>query len=213
MLPGMSTKKAVDLMRKVHRNDPTKQPKPEGLGVPTTIMTRAGTYFDLAAPTPDMVSVYDIAWALSMTCRYGGHCTEFYSVAQHSVLVADVAPDDLKMAALFHDAAEAYVGDVVKPLKDLVPEFKPIEQRIMGAICSHFGIPYEDTKHPKIKEIDMRMLRTEQLHITPVPDHVWPGFENSHPYGDVDVKPWSQETAFRRFLEAYGRYGQPGVME
>lgn len=208
-LPGVTEDDVKRFMVKVHRNDPTKQVKKQHN--PHDIMVRSGSYFDLAAPTPDMVNIHDIAWALSMTTRYGGHCTEFYSVAQHCVHVAQWVDKPLKLAALLHDAAEAYVGDVVQPLKTMLPGFKEIENDVLGAIALKFGVPFSQFKHPDIKTADMCMLRTEQLYVTPNPDHIWKGFESYEPY-PIEIKPWSQDKAFREFLHAYGQYGTPGVM-
>lgn len=105
----------------------------------------SGNIIDLAAPTPAQISIEDIAHALSNVCRFGGHCSPFYSVAQHSVLVAALAPQELKFAALLHDAPEAYLGDVIKPLKVLLKEhYSTLEARFEYAI----GVKYQiDPEH------------------------------------------------------------------
>lgn len=84
----------------------------------TWILTRSGRKFDLARPTADMVDPADIAHSLSMQCRFNGHTSRYYSVAQHSYLVADLVPAEDQLAGLLHDATEAYVGDLVRPLKE-----------------------------------------------------------------------------------------------
>ncbi len=97
------------------------------------ILTRGGHYISLVNPDVSKLTIGDIAMALAYTCRFGGHTLGFYSVAQHSVLVSHVVPQPFAKAALLHDAAEAIVGDVPAPLKQLLPEFKRIEARIESA--------------------------------------------------------------------------------
>jgi hypothetical protein len=88
---------------------------------PPEIETASGRFVDLFEPDPETIELWDVAHGLALTCRYGGHVRRFYSVAEHASLVHDLLAwqgrDDLRLAALFHDAAEAYLGDVVAPLK------------------------------------------------------------------------------------------------
>ena len=101
--------------------------------------------------TPDDVSIDVIAHALSNTCRFGGHTREFYSVAEHSVRVAELCPRSKKLEGLLHDAAEAYVGDVIRPLKHRVlirrgdvwhdlASLADYEQRVLDVIFGKFGV-------------------------------------------------------------------------
>ncbi len=108
------------------------------------IQTYTGERFLLIAPHQGHVWLADIAHALAQQCRFNGHTRTFYSVAQHSLLVASLAPDELRLEALLHDAAEAYLGDIVTPLKHflehLSPGFAGLEKGVLGAIHRRFGL-------------------------------------------------------------------------
>lgn len=99
--------------------------------------------FCLTNPRPQDVRSLDIAHALSRIDRFGGHTSRRYSVAEHSVLVSKLVQPEHRLAALLHDAAEAYVGDMVAPLKAMLPEFSVIERRIHQVICERFGVSAE----------------------------------------------------------------------
>lgn len=81
------------------------------------IMTHTGKKFKPFNPRTEDIDIEDIAHALSNICRFNGHVNQFYSVAEHSVLVSVLCPEELKLKGLLHDAAEAYLGDVPSPLK------------------------------------------------------------------------------------------------
>lgn len=136
----------------------------------TWIQTYSGLKFDLINPHPSMVNIEDIAHALANQCRFNGHCKDFYSVAEHSVYVATFVNQthpELFLDALLHDGEEAYLGDIVTPLKPLLPELKPIAKRISGVIGDRFGCHNMD--HPVIKQADRQLLVDEknQLHKFP----------------------------------------------
>ncbi|MDP3133715.1 MAG: phosphohydrolase, partial [Burkholderiaceae bacterium] len=97
------------------------------MAITTYISTFKGNRFYPAEPRIDGIDIEDIAHGLAYQCRFNGQTSAFYSVAQHSLMVADLVPPALRRAALLHDAAEAYLGDMVKPLKALVPDFGHIE--------------------------------------------------------------------------------------
>ena len=105
--------------------------------------TVSGKIIDLNHPTEDMIDIKDIAAALSKICRFGGQINQFYSVAQHCVLVAAMAPAIIKKEALMHDAAEAYLLDIPKPLKhQLGRSYKKFEVLFEHPLISCEVLPY-----------------------------------------------------------------------
>lgn len=125
--------------------------------------TRNGVKFHFLAPQDDEILLEDIAYALSQQCRYSGHCNMFYSVAEHSVMVSALLPARLKMAGLFHDAAEAYLTDLPKPIKNLFPDYVVMEDCLMAAIARKFNIEHLDD--PLVKAADTQQLSTEAHHM------------------------------------------------
>lgn len=128
--------------------------------------TVSGRKFWPLSPDPADVSPRDIAHSLAHLCRFNGHVSEFYSVAQHSVFVSDLirrAFSDPVVAlwALLHDAAEAYIADLPRPLKvaDELTDYRAIEQNVQGAICVKFGLPLEMPE--AVKRADNIALITE----------------------------------------------------
>lgn len=90
------------------------------------ILTFSGERFYPFSPAPEEVKTKDIAHALANICRFNGHTRGFYSVAAHSVHVSRLVPPEFALEALLHDAAEAYVGDMVRPLKRGLPAFEEV---------------------------------------------------------------------------------------
>lgn len=172
------------------------------------IQTHIGRSFDLLNPTPEQVAITDIAHSLSHICRFTGHCREFYSVAQHSVLVMSLVPDHLKAQALLHDATEAYVGDMSWPLKQLLPEYKAIEQGVWEAIAEAYGLP---TKlDPGVKHADSVALMLERRDLMPGGKHAWaPQFEEVARNLPVCIRivPKSPREAWREFMDAFFALG------
>jgi len=124
------------------------------------IQTFTGRCFWPLDPKPEEVFIEDIAHALSMTCRFAGHCTRFYSVAEHSVNVSRLVPPEDALWGLLHDAAEAYSADIPRPLKRFLTEWKPMEDAITNVIVQKFGLPSEEPR--SVKEADWRILADEQ---------------------------------------------------
>ena len=121
--------------RQVHRSK-----RFQAGGRMTKLTTWSGRQIDFVDPSPDDVHIVDIATALSRECRYAGHASHFYSVAQHSVLCSRIVLPELAIEALLHDAAEAYIKDIPTPLKRQLPDYKEIEARFDWVIRVHFKI-------------------------------------------------------------------------
>lgn len=130
------------------------------------ITIQSGTKFwPLDARVGD-IDILDIAHALSNICRFGGHTRFFYSVSQHSVLTARRGRSLLERRwGLLHDAAEAYLGDVIRPIKRCVPEFKEAELRLMAVIAEKFGLPLP--MPPEVKENEEVVLACEVRDLMP----------------------------------------------
>jgi len=164
-----------------------------------TILLHSGSYFDFEAPETSAFTIEDIAHGLSMVCRFAGQCNRFYSVAQHSVHVSYIVSPEDAYQGLMHDAAEAFVGDMAKPLKVMLPEFSVIEKRVEAAVFHRFGIA-----HPlpaTIKEADVTMLVTEQHQIMRNRDD-WDYCRGRKPI-DFELPSWTAGQAKSRFLKRY----------
>lgn len=174
--------------------------KPGVIGA--TIILKSGGYFDFVDPDPATIHIGDIAWGLANTCRFGGQCLHFYSVAQHSVLVSELVPKEDAFAALMHDAAEAYTGDMVGPLKQLCPDFKVIEQRVEAAIADRFNLP--PVLPDSVKRADLRALRTEQRDITSGRRDSWNGLD-AYPPDARRIQPLRPRAARGLFLQRFAQ--------
>lgn len=130
----------------------------ENLYTKDCIRTYSGKYMNIFEPTEDMICIVDIAHALSMQTRFGGHLPVFYSVAQHSVKTSWLSKSD-KFAALMHDASEAYLLDLPRPIKIRMPIYKEIEHNLMLLIAKKFDFNYPLSKD--VKEADEAILQQE----------------------------------------------------
>ncbi len=135
------------------------------------ISTFLGNRFFPSEPRIDGIAIEDIAHGLAYQCRFNGQTRTFYSVAQHSLMVASLLPRELGRAALLHDAAEAYLGDMVKPLKLLMPDFNRIESAVTDLIAAHFGVDFSD--YGRIKQADLVALATEKRDLMPNSTEAW----------------------------------------
>ena len=178
------------------------------LPVRPDILTVSGCYFNLLDPTDNVIRVTDIAHALSHVCRFAGHTTEFYSVAQHCVLASLIVAPEFALAALFHDAAEAYIGDITRPLKQLLPDYKTIEERIERDIFQKLGLPPE--LPPEVHHADLVMLATEQRDLMPDHDDVWRQIAHIDPLPET-IEPWPPFTAATYFIERYRQLVSPSM--
>lgn len=129
------------------------------------IQLASGNYFDFLDFDKDDIRIEDIASSLSKMCRWTGQCKALYTVAQHSILVSELVPREHALEGLLHDAAEAYIGDINRPLKNLIHELKYAERAIYAEVAKKFGLP--DTETPCVKEADNIALVTESRDLMP----------------------------------------------
>lgn len=129
--------------------------------------TYTGIIFDPLHPEEDKIKTEDIAHALSLLCRANGHASHFYSVAQHSLYCAreararDYSPR-VQLGALLHDASEAYLSDIVRPVKHRLEDYQTIEARLQKTIFKVYGLgDLRQEEINLIREIDDAMLAYE----------------------------------------------------
>ena len=161
-----------------------------------TIALRSGAYFDFEDPESSGFTIDDVAHGLSNICRFTGQCMRFYSVAEHSVHASKIVPSGFELEALLHDAPEAFVGDISKPLKTLLPDYKVIEDRAEAAVLGRFGVRLPLS--PQVKLADLKMLRVEQDQAMGN-DDFWPIIAELDA-ADVTLQFWNPEEAKRQFL-------------
>lgn len=165
------------------------------------MQTFTGRQFFPLDPRPEDFEIEDVAHALSHLCRYGGHCLRFYSVAEHSVHVADkcVSGRTMRRGALLHDAAEAYLVDVPRPVKACLPEYKRLEHSVEMAIAERFDL-FWPIKQPLIEDLDNRILVDEQKQVMAGAPAPW---GTSGPPLDVTIEGWPPEIAKVEFLSRF----------
>lgn len=178
--------------------------------VPTFISTYTGAQFDYLDPT---VRLEDVAHGLGNACRFGNQAAQFYSVAEHSCLVAAIASQKdlaLGLPALWHDAHEAYIGDVPTPLKVLLGDtYREIQDRIDVVVASYLSIDPMLFHHPIVVEADRQAMEYEAAVLQPYSDY-WAytktvdHFDAVRAYGPLQcLLPEASEQAFLRFHEVF----------
>lgn len=181
------------------------------------IMTASGVAFFPFAPRPEDIRIHDIAHHLSNCCRFTGAVRTFYSVAQHSVLISDLlrgCPEFTSAAGairaglygLLHDAAEAYLVDLPRPIKrspDL-QAYRTAEASLQRAIYTRFGLD-PGAEPALVKLFDRRLLRTEQRDLMPPPT-LDEDRTDVPPFDEITVAdPWSPARARDEFLDRFQR--------
>lgn len=184
----------------------------------TWIQTYQGQAFWPTEPLPRDVDIHDIAHALALSCRWTGHVYKHYSVAQHSVHVAQLvelwltaqgAPSEMvrleSLKALLHDASEAYISDIARPTKPKLTNYYEIEAKLMEAILAKYQLTPEDWP-TYIKDADDALLMAEARDLMRAPPMPWtyvPGSAMTWPWR---IKPWSPAKAELEFLVYFARY-------
>src|SRR5262249_32784791 len=166
------------------------------------IQTFTGRQFWPLDPRAEELDIEDIAVALSRDCRYAGHCKRFFSVAEHCVLMTRVARGNGynkrdQRTALLHDASEAYLRDIPRPLKRGLRGYREIESRLMEVIAARYEIDWPIPPH--IKALDESICLDEREQNMAPPPVAWDcDFESTRPLG-VELQYWSPAEAFARF--------------
>jgi len=163
--------------------------------------TYSGNMFSFTDPGPEDIDIGDIAHALAHQCRYGGHSKRFYSVAEHCVLLSRWChgvgyPAEDVRTALLHDAAEAYVLDLPRPLKACVPGYKQIEEYVEKTVNATLEIPYP--KPAWLKTLDLRMIVDERRQAMSRSGNAW-DVDGMAPLG-VNLRFMSPERAKDAFM-------------
>lgn len=173
--------------------------------VPPYIETRSGIHFHFLDPKPEEINIADIGFALANQCRFNGHCHRFYSVAEHSVLVASLVPEEYKLAALLHDASEAYLSDIPSPIKEYLPEYHELESRVQDRVFHRFDVLYSLGYHPEIKKADRQQLRTEAYNLLPSRGEDWEMWKDDKPDFKDGRKPMclAPSDAFGLFMSVF----------
>lgn len=135
------------------------------------MQTATGRRFFPLDPRADEVEIFDVAHGLSMVCRYGGHTRWHYSVALHAVYVSRYVEPWAAREALLHDSSEAYLGDMIRPLKHTraMRRYRKAEAKVEAAVCERFGLSLDPEVWREVKRIDDRILvdETRQLMADP----------------------------------------------
>lgn len=167
--------------------------------------TATGISFWPLDPAPEEVHIKDIAHALSNICRYNGHVKTFYSVAQHCVLVSRQVrkrsgnPEAIRQG-LLHDAAEAYVGDMIRPLKRCLPEYKVVEEKVHASIMKRFDLPAR--LYPVVKRADEDLLTAEAWALMSASSVIhWSLPSVLDP--EIKIRPLAPKAAHRLFVEEF----------
>ena len=182
---------------------------PEGdtLNAGPYLQTVSGRRVNPFDPDPDQIELADIARALANQCRFGGHCLTFYSVAQHCVLVSELIEEEGgdaedALAALMHDAAEAYLGDLPHPIKhrsELGARFIEAEKPLEQVICDRFSIT--DSSSAAIKRIDRALLATERRAFS-AERWQWPELSGVEALA-LELQAWSPDEAAEAFVRRF----------
>lgn len=153
----------------------------------------SGGFVDFLDIPKSQFTIGDIAHNLSRVCRFTGAVEKFYSVAQHSVLVSYAVEKEHALAALMHDASEAFTSDLNSPLKALIPRYKEIELEVEEEIFKRFGLPFP--MHPSIKAVDTAILQAENYYLRGISNKLGPHFK--------PIKAWTMDKSKKEFLKRF----------
>ena len=168
------------------------------------MQTRSGRAFYPLDPRIEDIDILDIAWALSMQCRYAGHTRIFYSVAEHCIHVSKAVPEKDALWGLLHDASEAYLVDLPRPIKRMMPDYQAAEDFLQGVIAARFYLPWPMPS--AVKDVDHRILLNEQESLMVLPPMSWN--INGVPVPGVAIRGWDPLTAYYEFMQRFNELTQ-----
>ena len=163
------------------------------------VQTYTGKQFFPLDPDVNSICIEDIAHSLGKICRFNGHTTRFYSVAEHSVYVSRNVSYENAMWGLLHDASEAYLIDMPRPLKPVLDGYKEIETRVCECVAMKFGLSWPMPE--EIKRIDMSILHDEMLQVMSKKPAAWP--QLVYPPLDITITGMGHQEATAWFLRRY----------
>ena len=168
------------------------------------IQTYSGKTINVFNPREEDIDIEDIAHALAMTTRFNGHLKDYYSVAEHCINVSHIVSPQFALAGLMHDASEAYLSDVPRPIKAFMPEMTIVEGTLMNLIFKKFKVKYW-TDH--IKVIDRRLCVTE-ANALDMDISTWIEGTDKYPLYPIEYVrclPWydAKQLFLKRFNELY----------
>ncbi|KKN66001.1 hypothetical protein LCGC14_0475930 [marine sediment metagenome] len=172
------------------------------------IRTYTGKRFNVFEPTPEVIDIRDIAHALSNTCRFGGHLTEFFSVAEHCTNTASLLDKELAIYGLLHDAGEAYLTDIPTPIKHRLPNIIALERGILSCIAERFGLVEEKFYCRELKKVDWYLCVREAKKLLPQGVEGWEGcsefgLENIGDFKMVFTNAFAPTVAEHLFLQLF----------
>lgn len=167
----------------------------------TWMQTYTGKAFWPLDPDPEMIDIEDIAWSLSMQCRFTGHVNRFYSVAEHCIHCSYLVPERYELTALLHDASEAYLTDIARPVKCQLPEYKIMELELEKVIAQRFDLVFPFPN--EVKYADNVMLVTEKDQLLRTPSRAWSSDLDSYTPLQRKLQCYSQQEAYERFLDRF----------
>jgi len=147
----------------------------------------------------EKICIEDIAWSLSMQCRYAGHSKFFYSVAEHCIHVSNAVSTEYAFEGLMHDASEAYLVDIPRPIKPYILGYYEMEKRLMVSISKVFGLQYPLPQN--VKDCDSSILHDERLSLMHEGEKDW--YLPFAKIPGINIHCWSQPLAFRYFMQRF----------
>lgn len=171
------------------------------------IETVSGLKFPFLNPKDEDINIHDIAFSLSNQCRFNGH-VQYYSVAEHCIMVSSMLPPDKQLAGLMHDAAEAYLSDIPSPVKAYLPDYAGLEKTVQDAINKKYGI---DSFDPDVKKADLEATWTEARYLLDSNGQDWvPMFFTAKKKNKPYCMPPSD--AYKAFMTVFTHLTKPRVL-